>query len=340
VTNDQRAKTADDASGPVDGVRVRLFDADRRDRPLGLDEAIALDVREHQLLWIDLEGDVPTESHDELATRFELDAATKRGLVEPEDRPHVALYGGYFHVRLAAEPDARDPGRRKWLDIVAGPNFVISSHHEPLRLIGAIDDRIAADATIGRLDSGSFVASMLDAVVTSYFGAVDAIEDQVDVLDAKALQRESFGNLFGDLVDVRRRIGRLRRVLAAHREVFGSLARRDFAEGTAADGAEAFQAVAARFEAALTSVEETREVVLGSFDVLMTRTSQRTNDVMRALTVATVVALPATIVASFLGMNVMTPFKTDDPTAFWTVVVLVVLVVLLILGVARLRRWL
>ena len=100
-----------------------------------------------------------------------------------------------------------------------------------------------------------------------------------------------------------------------------------------------FLAVAARFEGAIQSLEATREVVLGSFDILMTRTAQRTNDVMRVLTLATVMALPATLTAGFLGMNVIVPVPSDDPAAFWLILGIVLLFEVMVVAIARWRHW-
>jgi Mg2+ and Co2+ transporter CorA len=100
-----------------------------------------------------------------------------------------------------------------------------------------------------------------------------------------------------------------------------------------------FGAVTSRFEGAILSLESTRDVVLGSFDILMTRTAQRTNDVMRVLTVATVMALPATITAGFLGMNVIVPVPNDDPAAFWLIVGVVVVFEIVVAAIARWRHW-
>ena len=340
LERDAVARAAGDQE-PGDGnVRIRLFDADRTDRLLEFDAAMRLKPSERQLLWVDIEGTAGETQLARIRERFELDDATESALGEGEPgRPHVALHGRYFHVRLVAAPD---PRRRDvtWLDVVTGSNVVITRHATPLELLEALDERISADATIGELDASDFVASLLDAVVTTYFAAVDTIEDAVDVIDAKALGQERFGELFGELIDIRRRVGRLRRLLARHRELFAVLGRGDFARGTGSGDPAAFQAVAARFESALTSVEETRELVLGSFEVLMTRTSQRTNDVMRVLTVATVLALPATLLAGFLGMNVMTPLPQDAPWGFWAVLALILVIEGAMLLAARARHWL
>lgn len=321
------------------GARIRLFDADRTDRLLSFDDALALKPGSRQLLWLDLLGEVEPARRSAIGRRFELAPEVERALGTPTSEPHLAIHGQSFHLRVAVEPDSRPRAPIRWLDVVAAPNVVITQHADPLRMLQAFDSRISSDAKVGQLDSSELVVSLLDDVVTSYFAAVDEIEDEVDVIDAKALGREQFDDLFGQLVQVRQRIGRLRRLLTTHREVFGSIGRPEFAKAVGAPESEALAAVAARFEAVIAGVEATRDVVLGSFDVLMTRTAQRTNDVMRLLTVATVLALPATVAAGFLGMNVQTPLPDKDPSSFWIVIVAIVAIEVLILLAARYRRW-
>jgi magnesium transporter len=56
--------------------------------------------------------------------------------------------------------------------------------------------------------------------------------------------------------------------------------------------------------AAVDAVDSAREMLIGSFDVPMTRTAQRTNDVMKVLTITSAALLPSTLIAAILGMNV------------------------------------
>ena len=106
------------------------------------------------------------------------------------------------------------------------------------------------------------------------------------------------------------------------------------------DSAEAFKSVAERFDSAIGAVEDSREVLIGSFDVYMTRTAQRTNDIMKVLALATVLLLPGSVVAGLLGMNMIIPLPEDNPMSFWFVVSGVAIFAVSILVIARARRWL
>jgi magnesium transporter len=71
----------------------------------------------------------------------------------------------------------------------------------------------------------------------------------------------------------------------------------------------------------------------------MTQTAQRTNDVMRILTIVNVVLLPAVVLAGVMGMN----FKVglfENANLFWVVIAAMVAVAVASIAVARWRRWL
>jgi magnesium transporter len=336
----RRRSASDGPDAPPERFRIRRFDADRTDEKLTFEEAVLLEPTGRQLLWIDIAGDLSPAEAETLA-RFKFDPRTLRALQVGADRPHIALSGGHFHLRVAAEPDNTKAVETTWLDVIAGRNVVISQHRSPIRFLDYLHDRIEVDTTFGNLDSASFVASILDSTITSYFNAADAIEDDVDQFDARALRDDGRRELLADLVAVRRRIARLRRVLTDHRQVFAFLAAADLVQVAGSpDSAVGFQSVALRFEGAVAAVEASRDVLLGSFDVYMTRTAQRTNDIMKVLALVTVLLLPGSLVAGLLGMNVSVPLPQDNPASFWIVIGGVLLFIVALLVAARLRRWL
>jgi magnesium transporter len=321
------------------GVRVRLFDSDRTDEELELDAALRRRISDRQLLWIDVEGPPDDEVEAAIAKRMDLTPGTRRALGVSGHAAHIALHGTYFHVRVATEADHEASESPHWLDLVAAGNVVLTSHAEPIPFLRDLDDRIEADATVGAIDAPAFVATALDSAVTSYFKSVDDIEEAIDRLDRRALSRQPGDDVLAELVALRRRIGRLRRVLSDEREVFAAFRAADFGAVAPDEDSAAFQALADRFESALGTVEDSRDLLLGSFDIFMTRTAQRTNDVMKVLALATVLLLPGSLIAGLLGMNVSIPLSKDDPASFWLVVGAISVLALGVLVFARYRRW-
>ena len=71
------------------------------------------------------------------------------------------------------------------------------------------------------------------------------------------------------------------------------------------------------------TARDARASVVSSFDVLIARTGHTTNEIMKVLTLASVILLPGTLVAGVLGMNFKVPLFTH-PELFWVVVALIV----------------
>ena len=316
------ARSGSGPGGPAGGttIAVRLFDADRTDTVLELEAALRRRINARQLLWIDVEGPLDTGTADAIAKRLELKPGTRTNLEHPRAGAHVAVHGSYFHIRLATEADHEPSESPHWLDLVAAENVVLSSHADPIPFLADLDDRIEADATVGAIDAAAFVATTIDSAVTSYFKAIDEIEEAVEQLDARALTRTDGSDVLADLVALRRRIARLRRVLSSQRDVFAAFRTPDFGVIATGQDSEAFHALAVRFDDALQSVDDSRDGLLGSFDIFMTRTGQRTNEIMKILALATVLLLPGSLIAGLLGMNVTVPLGKDDPMSFWLVV--------------------
>jgi magnesium transporter len=85
--------------------------------------------------------------------------------------------------------------------------------------------------------------------------------------------------------------------------------------------------------------EEDIEVVSGLSETIDTLASHRIDEVVRVLTVFTVLTLPLTLLATVFGMNVVLPFK-DHPLAFFVLIGAAVGLTAALLWYLRSRKWL
>ena len=263
-----------------------------------------------------------------------------RWLALDDDEPRAALHRRYIRLRAIAVQPSPDGPSHEPLGIVAGWRFVLTVHPEPLDLLGQLDAWLAEDAIVGQLDAAMFLAAILNSVVTGYSVATDQLEDSVDAVDDDLLGGAPSDVALQPAGPVAARGHRLaasdhgapRRVRHAG---LGGLRgdRRDPCAGR-------FKLVADRFDRAVDAIENARDQVVGAFDIYLARTAQRTNDIVKILTIVSAVLLPCSLLAALLSMNVATPLPTDDVRAFWLIVVAIGVFATIVLTMAARAAWL
>ena len=316
----------------------RLFDAAGDDREIELDASAIKRLTDRQLLWVDVSGDDEGELR-RVGELFALEPQSIRNLESPIGQPRLDILERYFEVNVVAIGDDERPVP---MELLAGPNWVITVHHQKGDFLDPFREQLSGDRELGRIEAPSFLAALLDWQLGTYFKLVDQLERGVDVLDERALRggdREDRTDLLAEMVQLRHRTGRIRRTIAPQREVFAALARPGFELLATSESAAHFRALQARVERAIDAVENARELLIGSFDLYMTQTSQRTNDVMRVLTIVNVILLPAVVLAGIMGMNFKVAFF-ENTNLFWIVIAAMVVIAAGSLVVARWRQWL
>ena len=292
-----------------------------------------------ELLWLALE-DPSEEEVAALQEALELGDENAHRLLEPPGRACLADEGERMFVTLYAAGGDGDEPVLVPVECVLGPNWILTVHREKFEVLEEFRERAEGGGQVGALDSPSFVAAILEWVVASYLRAFEAVEDELEELDAKIMSntpKDVPGDL-ARLVELRRSIGMLRRALSPHREVVVALAHPELDALSTEDSARRFADLESRVTRAVDTARETKESTLGSFDLLVARIGQRTTDIMKVLTLVTVILLPATVLAGVMGMN----FKVDlfdRAWIFWLVIAAMIGIAVLVLSVARGRHW-
>ena len=316
-------------------VRAVLYDAKGDDRDVDLTSEAEPKLDNARLFWIDV--DDRNEADLRLAAgALGLDSDAVARLQREDGRPQLVRFPDRVVIRLGAVEPEDEEARRHELVIVVGKNHVMTVHDTPLAAIDEFRQDLEVEPELGRLDAATFTVAVVDSVLTIYFRQVEAIERDIDALDELAVRSRREESFLGTVLKLRRRIARLRRALAPNREALSPLGRPDFELRT--DLGSVWPGLLERLERAIDSVENARELLVGSFDLYLGRSSQRTNDVMKALTLVSSILLPGVVLAGIMGMNFKVGFF-DEPSNFYVVIGAMIAMSLGILGVARWRNW-
>jgi magnesium transporter len=313
-----------------------LFDRDQVER-LGNVSERPKRLRGSKLLWVDIDDRSAADS-DEVARAFDLDDATRDRLASSDSRPLFRDFGRYLHLTTYSPCEHDEDEDLIALECVVGENWVVTAHDRPVEVLERFAERVSGSGDTGLLDGPAFLATLLEWVLGAYSSAFEQLEQRLEEFDVQAMRGQGTDNDIERLVAMRREVGILRRALAAHRSALVALTHPELeALGDHASG-ERFQSLLQRFESTVQEARDAREAIVGSFDVLIARTGQRTSDTMKVLTLTSVILLPGALLAGVMGMN----FKVglfEATWVFYIVVALIIAIAPLTLFIAKRRRW-
>jgi magnesium transporter len=224
------------------------------------------------------------------------------------------------------------------VDIFLGRNFLVTLHWEPVPAIDRMWRHVGDDHGGQRLGHGSdhLLYDLLDLIVADYMPVIDKLDDALDRLEDDVFDRPTPLTL-NQIFSAKRALLRLRRIVTPQREVLNRLARDDYPFIDPKDRVY-FRDVYDHLVRLADLVESLRDLVGGAMDTYLSVVSNRTNDIMKALTVVSVLMLPISFLAGFFGMN-FTGIPFGDNTLLWIAVVSMILVPAAMLAWFKRRGW-
>ena len=327
-----------------DGVRTWLYRADKPPTRAKVEEWPSLCQDDTNLLWVDL-NDPPDDVLERVCRVFGIDPRAARITRRPSTRPLVRFYDQHFVVtafsvdvdETPAEAGEEPAMTVVELNAVAGHNFLLSVHSGPLPWFKELEQRTAANPQLGGLDSSYLLYVMLDTLVGDYAREFEEVEDEVERLE-EALLRDPGRKAMDQVMEMKRHIHMVRRIVAPHRTAFGTLAAPDspVPEGNV----EAyFRDLVQHLDNLLERLEHARDTVTGSYNLYISNITFRTNQELRVLTFLSAVLLPMTVITGVFGTN----FKMAEYEyfqGFYVMLMGMALGTATMLGFFKWRRWL
>jgi magnesium transporter len=205
------------------------------------------------------------------------------------------------------------------LDVILGKDFVITVEESQCPSARALLERIRKT---GEERPDRLLYRIFDGVVDNYLAILDHYSEAIDKIEDEVLERPE-PTMLQQIFENKRALIEMRRTLAQTRDVGGHLQRTD-CPFIGKDLMPFFRDVYDHLVRDLDTVEMLRDLLTGSLDIYLSSVANRTNQVMKVLTVLGTIALPSLILSSFYGMNVKGLPYADTPHALWIVVVAMV----------------
>ncbi len=237
---------------------------------------------------------------DRLAQQYTLHPLHIEDCRTPDERVKSDVSLRYtFTLLRTYELTATDEPEQHSICIFAGQDFFITIADRSQRSVQSA----LARAHNEPLDTppGRLLYLIFDSVVDSYFPALDPLDDRIDELEDRVLQPTP--ELLESIFAVKRLLVDFRRLLVNTRDASMHL-QRDPASIIDADHQLFLRDLYDHIARLLDSVESERDLLNNALDIYLSSVANRTNEVMKVLTVASTIALPALVVTGIYGMNI------------------------------------
>lgn len=239
---------------------------------------------------------------DQLAQRYKLHPLHIEDCRTRDQRAKIEEGEGYlFTVLKPVRVDNDGSFDAVDLDIFLGSDFVITvleTDCPELRdLIGRVQKGVQPEMRADRV-----YYKIVDELVDSYLPFLDRLNETIDKLEDVALA-EPTPTVLSTIFDSKRTLIFLRGVLVNTRDLAAQLQRFEL-PWISHELAPFFRDVYDHVARNLDMVEIMRDLLTGTLDVYLSSVANRTNQVMKVLTVLGTVALPALVISGLYGMNV------------------------------------
>jgi magnesium transporter len=248
---------------------------------------------------------------------------------------------GYYYMVIHG-PDAetfKEHLQTKELDIFFSERYLVTVHEKPMQSVLEVRKRAQADAgTMLERGIDWLLYNILDHLVDSYMPILDYLEQELDGIEEDALTNPTPA-LLGRIAAKKRELLDFRRNIGPQREVIAQLTRGEvpfIREGVRIY----FRDVLDHLIRTVETVELYRDLIMGARDIYLSSISNHLNQIMKTLTIISVIALPLTVITSFFGMNFDALPGLHSPVGFWSAIVIMILLEIGLFWLFRNKGWL
>jgi len=227
------------------------------------------------------------------------------------------------------------------LDIFLGKNYIIT-HHD--LQVSAVDETWVIcnrDERNVREGADHILYRIADNLMADYMPAVEKIDDAIDQIESQVFKRPSSQTL-ERLLSIKRVLVAMRRIIIPQREVLNKLARDDYPVIDRKDRV-FFRDIYDHLVRLHDLNESLRDLASSVLDTYLSVINNRMNEIMKTLTVITVLFMPLTFLTGYFGMNFFEPLGnlkewTTEPVFYLTLATILLMPIGMYFWMRR-RTW-
>lgn len=267
----------------------------------------------YPVIWVDIDGLGDASIILEIGKMFGLHELALEDSVNLRQRAKVEAYDNQLFAVMRMATIEDDHPLLEQLSLFLGHGFLVSLQEgktgdvlEPVR------ERLRKGIGVIRSEGADYLLySIVDAVIDGYFPVVEALGENLEVLEDKIL--EGADRYTPSLVlEMKRSVLSVRRAIWPARDAVNILVR-DETDLIAPKTRMYFRDCHDHALRIFDLVENQRELCSDLMDLHLSSINNRMSEVMKVLTVITLLFMPATLIAGIYGMNFDTKYPLNMP---------------------------
>jgi magnesium transporter len=254
--------------------------------------------------WINVVGLHDIDKINEIGTFFNLHSLTVEDILNTDHRPKVEITDEYIFIVL--KMIHIDPETNQILieqvSIILSNKYILTFQEREGDVFSNIRNRIINN--IGRIrKSGAdyLTYTLLDVIVDTYFLVLEKLNDRIETLESDLVNNPDHA-FVSEIQNLKREMIFLRKSVWPLREMLNRIAREEtpfFASSTLPFLKDLYDHTIQIIE----TVDTMRDMISGLLDIFLSSLSNKTNEVMRVLTIIATIFIPLTFIAGIYGMN-------------------------------------
>jgi magnesium transporter len=271
--------------------------------------------------------------------RFGLHDLAIEDALRAHQRPKLEIYGDtlFIVVRTAALQDRKI--RCGETHIFAGRGYVVTVRHGSTTTYKDVRARCEGAPKMLAMGEGFVVYSIMDFIVDNYFPIMQELETEVDALEDAIFSRTSDQPNIERIYEIRHELLLLRRAVQPLQEMCSRMMRFDV---PLIDQAmhPYFRDIQDHVIRLVENIDNLRDLLAAGLEAHLLLSSVEQNKIIKIFSVAAVVLMPPTLVASIYGMNFKSMPELEWPHGYFMALALMVMVAVLPYLFFKWKKWL
>jgi magnesium transporter len=251
--------------------------------------------------WVDVAGE-DAAGLEKLRERFDFHPLAIEDCMQLDQRPKLEEYRDHLFL-VTQSFTLKGSGievELHELHAFLGQRFLVTVHSDTISALDEVWERVKGNAKAFARGVDFVYYLIADRMVDANFPILDRIGDELEEIEDHVLQQPRKQDL-AKIFELKRQLVLMRKVLSPQRDTMGMLSRGD--EHVSERTAHYFRDVYDHLVRINESIDANRDLVGNALDAYLSAVSNRTNEIMKYLTILSAVFLPLAFIVGFFGQN-------------------------------------